>query len=95
MIATDGKDFYAQSKPRTLCILQALPGFSDENILPTMPMMNSPEHSLKFIKEHHQKTRSLNSETPDWELVDTEVYQQKNSLYEAVIIAYYKPVESV
>jgi hypothetical protein len=38
--------------------------------------------------------QGLNSETPDWELVDTEVYQQENSLYEAVIIAYYKPVES-
>ena len=73
------KDFYAKDKPRTLCILQALPGFSDENILPTMPMMNSPEHSLKFIKEHHQKT-------------DTEVYKQDNSLYEAIIIAYYKPL---
>jgi hypothetical protein len=88
------KDFYAQDKPKTLCVLQALPGFSDENILPTIPMMNSAEHSLKFIKEHHQKTRSLNSETPNWELVDAEVYQQENSLYEAVIIVYYKPVES-
>lgn len=88
------KDFYAENKPRTLCILQALPGLSDENILPTMPMMNSPEHSLKFIKEHHQKTRSLNSDIPDWELVDTEVYKQENSLYEAIIVAYYKPLES-
>lgn len=33
-----------------------------------------------FLK---QKTRSLNSETPDWELVDTEVYQQENSAFKS------------
>ncbi|MCC5635201.1 hypothetical protein LC593_04900 [Nostoc sp. CHAB 5844] len=89
------KDFYAENKPRTLCVLQALPGFSDENILPTMAMMNSPQHSLKFIKEYHQKTCSLNSDVPNWELVETEIYKEDNSLYEAIIVAYYKPIESV
>lgn len=87
------ENFYKEDKPKTLCILQALPGLSDDNILSTISLMNSPEHSIKFIEQYHNKTCSLNSEIPNWELVDTEIYKQKECLYDAVVVAYYKPID--
>lgn len=87
------KRYYAESSPKTLCILQPLPGLSDEVCFPVISTMKSPEDSLKFVEEHHQKICSQGSSIPRRKLVSTEVYEQEDSLYEAIIVAYYEPVE--
>ncbi len=85
-------DFYGEDKPKTLCVCLPLPGLSDENILPTFSAMNSSKFIVKKFKENHNRVCSLNSTVPNWELVDFEVYKQQDSFYEAIIVAYYKPI---
>jgi hypothetical protein len=87
------KQFY--ETPSTLCVLRALPGYSDDNILLTIVVLEPPEKALEWLKEQHGKTRSLNSSVPNWEMVDSEVYSaSEGSMYEAVVVAYYKLIVS-
>lgn len=87
------KEFFGKDIPKTLCVCLPLPGLSDENILPVFEVMNTPEEVFSTFFERFKNTYSWESEAR-WELIEAELTTNKNSFFQGIIIAYYKPVEA-